>query len=99
MLYVQVNFHHFIDSFKKADRDIFSYEGYKALFNYLDEQDEQLEFCAVDLACTYSELAYDEIKQDYCLDEDATEEDIIDYLNEHTFVVHIGPGSVLFEEF
>lgn len=99
MLYEQVNFHHFIDSFKKADRDVFSYKGYQALFDYFDEQDEQLEFCVVDIACTYSELSYDKVKQDYCLDEDTTEEDIIDYLNEHTFVVYIGSESVLFEVF
>lgn len=99
MLYTQVTFSHSIDSFKKADREVFSYDGYKALFAYLDDQDEQIEFCIVDLACTYNELNYDDIKQDYCLDEDATSEDIIEYLNKNTSVIYVGQESVLFEEF
>lgn len=99
MLYNQINFHHFIDSFKKAGRDIFSYDGYQALFNYLESVDDWVEFDIVDIACSYNELSYDEVIQVYQLDEDATPEDIIEYLNEHTFVVYVGPESVLFAEF
>lgn len=99
MLYTQVTFSHFIDSFKKADRDIFSYDGYKALFDYLESVDDWVEFDVVAIACSYSELSYDEIKQNYQLDEDSTSEDIIEYLTEYTSVIYIGPESVLFEEF
>lgn len=99
MLYQTVNFTGFIDAFKKVDRDIFSYAGYQALFDYLDEQDEPIEFDVIDLVCLYDELSYDEIIKAYSLDNDTTREDIIEYLYERTCVIYTGADSVLFEIF
>lgn len=99
MLYQTVNFTRFIDAFKKADRDIFSYAGYQALFDYLDEQEDPIEFNVIDLAYLYEELSYAKIIEYYSLDSDATREDIIEHLNEHTAVIAAGTDSVLFEVF
>lgn len=100
MLYQTVNFTGFIDAFKKVDRDAFSYQAYQALFDYLDEQDGQIEFDVISIIRTYTELSFDDIKQEYCIDNDTTREDIIEYLYERTrVIICTGADSVLFEIF
>ena len=57
----QVNFNEFCDWFSKSDsyKNNFSYDGKKALFDYLEEYEEstgeQIEFDMVAICCEYSE--------------------------------------------
>lgn len=99
MLYKQINFNDFIDSFKKADRDVFSYEGYLELFKHLGSLADWLELDIISIISSYTELSYNEIKQDYDLDEDATDEDIIEYIDGRSYIIYVGPDSILFEDF
>jgi len=57
----------FIDAFKQSDtrKNQFSYEGLKALFEYLEEYEdstgEELEFDMIGICCEYTE--YDNLKE------------------------------------
>ena len=62
----QVNFNHFCDRFKSMSRDTnFSYEGKKALFDYLEQYErehlgEEIELDVIALCCDYTE--YEDLK-------------------------------------
>ena len=60
-----VNVYDFERAFKNFDRDNFSYEGLKALFEYLEEYEdstgEELELDVIGLCCEYAE--YDSLKE------------------------------------
>ena len=60
-----VNMYDFERAFKNFDRDNFSYEGLKALFEYLEEYEdstgEELELDVIGLCCEYAE--YDSLKE------------------------------------
>lgn len=65
----RITFTAFIDAFKAHARsEQFSYEGFKALFEHIEEleQDtgEQLELDVIALCCDYSELDADELTSD-----------------------------------
>jgi hypothetical protein len=57
----------FIDAFKQSDtrKNQFSYEGLKALFEYLEEYEdstgEEMEFDMIGICCEYAE--YDSLKE------------------------------------
>ena len=58
-MYDTVNFNQFNDWFEKQRPDNFSYEGRKALFDYLedleDDMGEKMEFDPIAFCCEYSE--------------------------------------------
>jgi hypothetical protein len=60
-----VNTYDFEKAFRDFDRDNFSYEGLKALFEYLEEYEdstgEELELDVIGLCCEYAE--YDSLKE------------------------------------
>jgi hypothetical protein len=65
-----INFYDFEDAFKKYDRDInFSYDGKRALFDYLEElekgSEEEMELDVIGLCCDFSEYksAYEAMEQ------------------------------------
>ena len=66
-----VNEYQFVDSFEKMGRgDNFSYEGKKALFNYLEELGEdtgsEIELDVIALCCEYTEFEdWEEFKANY----------------------------------
>lgn len=59
-----INFSDFIDSFSDTYKNNFSYEGKRALFDYIEEYEnstgEQIELDTIALCCEYSE--YDNLK-------------------------------------
>lgn len=68
-----VNFSTFVDAFRYMNRmDNFSYEGLEALFDYLEqyEQDigEEIELDVIALCCDYAESDVLTIAQDYGID-------------------------------
>lgn len=101
MLYKSINFSDFCDEFRDFDRqDSFSYEAKKALFNYLDDFEENLELDILALCCDFTELSYSEIVQEYSLDIDPEEtNEILEWLECRTIVVWYDENSAVFGVF
>lgn len=89
----------FVDAGRK---DQFSYEGLNALFDYLEDYEEQtgeeIELDVIALCCDYSEETAEDIARNYSIDlshldaedddyEDQCTEAVRDYLNENTQLV------------
>jgi hypothetical protein len=60
-MYQNINFYQFCDSFSDQYKNNFTYEGKKALFDYLEEVEdstgEKIELDVIALCCDYSEYA------------------------------------------
>lgn len=92
-----VRFSDFCDAFHKAGRNNnFSYDGKRALFDYLEEIEqstgEELEFDVIALCCEYNENNTDEIIKSYRidvegLDDDEKREAVRDYLQDNTCLI------------
>lgn len=105
-----VNFTGFCDAFSETYRNNFSYEAKRALFEFIEEIEEQTgtetELDIVSLCCDYNELTYEEVAREYSIldDEDAYSRDTIrqivsDYLHENTTVVAELDNTVVFAAF
>ena len=101
MLVKKVSFNDFLKEFKEYGRDEqFSYQGKKALFNYLNELGEDLgepiELDIISLCCDFTE--YSDLKEfidDYGMDEIDSIEDINDY----TIVIPIDDEAFIIQFF
>lgn len=100
MLVKRIAFYDFLEEFKKFGREgQFSYQGLKALFEYLEELSEDLgqpiELDVIGLCSEFSEYSsIEEFNEDYALDlEDI--EDIEDY----TTVIPIDKKSFIIQDF
>ena len=93
-----IGFCAFCDAFRDMDRnENFSYEGKRALFDYLEEYEEstgeEIELDVIALCCDYYENDWETIAQDYSIDlsdwddEDDKIDAVEEYLNDHTMVV------------
>tara|TARA_R100001463_G_scaffold61723_1_gene114557 strand:- start:115 stop:417 length:303 start_codon:yes stop_codon:yes gene_type:complete len=86
----------FTDWFMKHRPDNFSYEGTKALFDYLEDLEdsigEKIEFDPIAFCCEYSE--YNNIEE--CLKEyDNLEIKTIDDLRDHTQVIEVEDSKAI----
>ena len=99
-----VNNSDFHDAFRAFDRlDNFSYEARNALFDYLEQYEEEtgeeMELDVIALCCDFSEMTFEDVAREYRIDveydEDADEDEraealrdaVIEYLEENTQVV------------
>jgi len=106
-MHQQINFNDFCNAFRDMDRDNqFSYEGKRALFDYLEayEEDtgESLELDVIALCCDYTEASYEEIAEMYNIeadDEDDIEDAVRAHLEDHTFIIGEVPGGFVFADF
>jgi len=75
----------------------YSYNGAKALFNFLEACDPDMEFDPIGIQCDFNE--YDNLKE--CLKEyDNLEIKTIDELREHTTVIEVeGSESIITQNF
>jgi hypothetical protein len=104
-----VNFYDFCRAFETSGRnDNFSYEGKRALFDYLEDYEdscgEDLELDVVALCCEFSEYpsavecisdcGYDYIPRD-CYDEDERENSALEYLNDNTLLIQFDGGIII----
>ena len=85
----EVNFNEFCDSFKTMNRDNnFSYEGKKALFDYLEDYEEStgedVMLDIIALCCEYTE--YEDLKE---LQKNYNDAKSIEELENHTTVIKI----------
>tara|TARA_R100001594_G_scaffold146691_1_gene198446 strand:+ start:1066 stop:1368 length:303 start_codon:yes stop_codon:yes gene_type:complete len=91
----------FTDWFQKHRPNNFSYDGTKALFDYLEELEldlgEEIEFDPIAFCCEYNE--YDNLKE--CLKAyDNLEIETIDDLRDHTTVIEVeGSDSIIIQAF
>ena len=103
MLVKKVSFNDFLEEFKKYGReDQFTYEGKKALFDYLEELSEDIgepiELDIIGICCDFTE--YDNLEQfiddyGYVIDDINSIEDI-DY---YTTVIPINNKSFIIQNF
>lgn len=80
-MYQNINWHNFQDAFQSIRPNNFSYEGLRALFDYLEQLEEdtgeEIELDVIALCCEYSEIEeYEEAYKEY-IGEDATRKDFI----------------------
>ena len=92
-----VTFCDFCDAFRKFDRnDTFSYDGKKALFDYLEEVEqstgEEIELDVIALCCDYDENYTDDIVANYRIDVDGMDDEekleaVREYLQDNTALI------------
>jgi len=93
-MFKSIGFCDFCDEFNKSDRkENFSYEGKKALFQYLenyeDETGEEQELDIVSLCCDYSEYkTLKELQKDYNVES-------MEELEENTIVIYFDEGFII----
>ena len=107
-MYKEINFNQFCDEFTKFDREEqFSYEGKKALFEYLEEYESQsgetLELDVIALCCEYSEYSTaKEAAENYGFepedeDEDEAETEALNFLEDGTTVIEFDGGVIILD--
>jgi hypothetical protein len=90
-----INFSQFCDAFHNMGReDQFSYQGKKALFEYLEQLSEdcdtEIELDVIALCCEYSE--YEDLKE---IQEDYSDIEDLRDLQDHTQVIEFNHGSLI----
>ena len=101
-MYTRVTEDNFRNTFLMSDyKNNFSYNGLTALYDYFEELEadlgEFIEFDLIAIACEYSELTIDELRDNYSVDKDI---DVIEYLQENTIVIEIeNSDSVIIQDY
>jgi len=95
-----VNMYDFERAFKRFERDNFSYDGLKALFEYLEEYEEdtgeEVELDVIALCCDYME--YDSLKE--YNDDYGTKYSEIDAIQNDTTLIKIdGLSSFIIQQY
>lgn len=90
----QITFSDFIDSFPDQYENTFTYEGKRALFDYLEEYGQStgqsIELDTVALCCEYTEYSdFEEIKSNYPDLKDMED------LEDHTTVIPFAGGIII----
>jgi len=94
-----INSYDFHRGFEKLRPDNFSYNGLDALFNFLEEWEEDTgettEFDVISICCDYSEYknAAEAVK-DYS-GEEMTEEEALEYLQDRTTIIEFNGGIII----
>lgn len=98
-MYQSVNFEDFRDAFRNFNRmENFTYEGAEALFNYLEQYEEEtntpIELDVIALCCEYNEDPLDEVLENYSLES-------LEQLEDNTYVINYDEetGLVLYQVF
>lgn len=101
-----VNFSDFRDVFQAIRPDNFSYEGQRALFNYLEQLEEdigvEIELYVIALCVDYAEYTLDELNQEYSSYNDIewdSIDDAINWLIDHTTVIRVNSDIVIIASF
>ena len=104
-MYIRVTEYSFRDVFLSSDNysENFSYDGLTALYDYFEELEDDLgepiEFDHIAIACEYSELTIDELRDNYSINKDK-DIDVIEYLQERTQVIEIeNSDSVIIQDY
>lgn len=106
-MYQTVNNSDFHDAFRQMDRlENFSYEGRNALFEYLEQLEDDLgetvELDVIALCCDYSELTLEDIQREYGNYEGEEFEDMdqaVEWLQDRTTVIPVDDDTVIIQVF
>jgi hypothetical protein len=80
--------------------DNFSYEGLRALFEYLECMDEEVEFDPIAICCEFSEDTVEAIARDYDIEGDDLRIAVIRRLDdESVFIYETEDGKILYRNF
>jgi len=94
-----INMYDFERAFKNFERDNFSYDGLKALFEYLEEYEdstgEEVELDVIALCCEYME--YDSLKE--YNDDYGTKYSEIDAIQDDTTLIKIDDNSFIIQQY
>ena len=98
MLYDTVNLYDFERAFEKAGRgDQFSKQGFKALFEYLDNDDVDVKLDPIAFCCGFAEMSEDDLLEDrgyYSLDDFLEDYDYFeDFLSDNYDVIKELPNN------
>lgn len=110
MIIQTVNAYDFERAFIQAGRkDQFSYEGLRALFDYLDEVSDDVgapyELDVISICCDWTESDWQTIAQDYNLDlsehknDDDKIEAVDEYLSDHTQMIRLPTDNFVYQSF
>jgi len=96
-----INEYQFRDAFMAMRPENFSYEGLTALFDYLEQYENdtgtEMELDVIAICCDFAESTPAEIRQNYSIDEGI---DLIEYLQERTTVIEIdGSDNLIYLAF
>ena len=96
---LSVNMYDFERAFKRYERDNFSYDGLKALFEYLEEYEdstgEEVELDVIALCCEYTEYdSLNEYNDDY-----GTKYSEIDAIQDDTTLIKIDDNSFIIQQY
>tara|TARA_R110000764_G_scaffold151460_1_gene238940 strand:- start:143 stop:445 length:303 start_codon:yes stop_codon:yes gene_type:complete len=96
-----INFYNFSDAFRKAGRaDQFTYEGQRAIFDYLEEYEdstgEEVELDVVAICCEYME--YENLEEFHKI-YDKEDYPNLDKLRDYTEVIEVDEDSFIIGEF
>ena len=94
-----INMYDFERAFKNFERDNFSYDGLKALFEYLEEYEEgtgeEVELDVIALCCDYMEYdSLNEYNDDY-----GTKYSEIDAIQDDTTLIKIDDNSFIIQQY
>ena len=94
-----VSIYDFERAFKRCERENFSYDGLKALFEYLEEFEdgtgEEVELDVIALCCEYAEYdSLNEYNDDY-----GTEYDEIDLIQDDTMLIKIDDERFIIQQY
>tara|TARA_R100000808_G_scaffold516_1_gene2756 strand:+ start:1751 stop:2047 length:297 start_codon:yes stop_codon:yes gene_type:complete len=94
-----VSMYDFERAFKRYERENFSYDGLKALFEYLEEFEagtgEEIELDVIALCCEYAEYdSLNEYNDDY-----GTEYDEIDLIQDDTMLIKIDDERFIIQQY
>lgn len=107
-----VNLHDFREAFRARGRaEQFSYDGFKVLFDYLEEMSDPadpVELDVIALCCEFSEDTPEEIAEAYSIDlperegwmddddySEAVKNAVLDYLDDNTFVCGVTDSGTI----
>lgn len=94
----------FKDAFRRLGRnESFSYEGFSALYDYLEELDtgSEIELDPIAFDCAFAEYSKDELWNHYGQHIEGIEDyqSLIEYLQENTTLIEVENGNYIVEEF
>jgi len=94
-----VSMYDFERAFKRYERENFSYDGLKALFEYLEEYEEgtgeEIELDVIALCCDYAEYdSLNEYNDDY-----GTKYDEIDAIQDDTMLIKIDDERFIIQQY
>ena len=98
-----INLSQFRDAFRSMGRkDQFTYEGLRALFDYMEEADPNAELDVIALCCDFSEDTAEDIAANYSIEVDSIDEledAVRAYLEENTTIVAETASGFLYAQF